>query len=130
MAGIERRISDLEQHFGEGGGGGGEDERLRKKFMHTALDAMASIKRAPISEPPWKYEVAKLHEKSPFDVAAYVAALSGLDHEDEDEARGILAKKLEEQDIDAAHFERLTNLMVAMFAEAKRRREDRRAESR
>jgi hypothetical protein len=125
---IDRRIEELERILAESGGGGGEDERLRKKFMHTALDAMASIKRAPISEPPWKYEVAKLHEKSPFDVAAYVAALSGLDHEDE--ARGILAKKLEEQDIDAAHFERLTNLMVAMFAEAKRRREDRRAESR
>jgi hypothetical protein len=127
VAGIERRIEDLERHFTSetGGGGGGEGEELRRKFIYGALDAIAHIRRAPIDEPPWKYDVAKLREKSTFSVAQYVAALTARGHEDESQARDIFAEKVEEQDIDPAPFEKLTNLFINIVEESRRRREER-----
>ena len=123
MAGIEQRIVALEASFAPAspsGDGGGEAQRLRRKFVHGSLDALAHIKRASIDSPPWGYDVEKLRKESPFIVATYVAALTVLEHEDGDEARAILAKLEEEGDIDPAPFEHLIKVVVAIDSQAKR----------
>jgi hypothetical protein len=81
---------------------------------------MAHIKRAPIDEPPWKYDVAKLREKSPFAVAQYVAALTVFEHEDEPEAREILAEAGD--DTERAILEKAIGCVLALIKQSKLRR--------
>lgn len=124
MASLAQRIAALEASVAaDAGGGGGEAGRLRRKFMQGALDAMALVKRTPIDRPPWRYDIEKLHDLGPFAVATYVAALTALEHEDEDEAREILAELVEARGIDPVPLEALIDLFIGVMTETKLRRE-------
>lgn len=92
MGSIERRIEALEASFAGSAspGGAGARERLVEDFARRTLDAMAHVRRGPVDAPPWAYDVEGLRAESPVTVAAYVAALAALGHEDEGEAREIL----------------------------------------
>lgn len=79
--------------------------------MQKAIDALARIKRAPIDEERWRYDVEELRSESPVDAAAYVAALACLKHEDEDEARAIFEARLEERNADGATLKKLVRLV-------------------
>ena len=76
-------------------------ERLLWDFTVRALDAMAHMRRASIDEPRWHYTLDDLRDKSPFTLAAYVAALTALRHPDEGEARELLGTVAVEQEVDA-----------------------------
>ena len=120
MASIERRIEALEAaHAGPAASGGGR-EKLAGVFSRRALDAMASIRRAPIDEEPWRYNVEKLRGESPVTVAAHVAALAGLGHEDEEEAREILAGMEAERGLDPRRHERLLEVFARIVEGARR----------
>ena len=117
MAGIERRIEALEAQFAassEAAASTGERERLLKKFAYRALDAMARIRRAPIDEEPYRYSVEKLRGESPVTVAAHVAALAHLEHEDEAAARAILEEKARERDLSPARHEKLIDAFAVL----------------
>jgi hypothetical protein len=117
VAGLEKRIADLEAQFAassEAVASTGERERLLEKFVHRALDAMASIRRAPIDAEPYRYSVEKLRGESPVTVAAHVAALAHLEHEDEAAARAILEEKARERDLSPARHEQLIDLFAVL----------------
>ncbi len=125
MGSIEKRIEALEAAFGaKDAPDTGERERLVDAFSRRALEAMASIRRAPIDEEPYRYNVEKLRGESPVTVAAHVAALAALEHEDEDEAREILADLERERDLDPARHERLLEVFARITEAARLRRED------
>ena len=96
MASLERRLRDLEAVYAhsprgpEAGGGGSGGTR---EFVGGVLRAIAHVRRAPIDHPPHGYEIQKLRAREPFSLAQYVAALTILRHEDEDEARELLAEE-------------------------------------
>jgi hypothetical protein len=102
--------------------GTGGQERAVSEFARRALDALAHIRRAPIDEERWRYSVEKLRGESPVTVLAHIAALRALGHEDEGEARKILAGLEAERDLDRGRHERLLEAF-ARIAEGARRRE-------
>jgi hypothetical protein len=57
------------------------------------LVAIAHVRRALIDHPPHGYEIQNLRAREPWALAQYVAALTMLRHEDEDEARELLAEE-------------------------------------
>jgi hypothetical protein len=120
---IESRLARLEERIAPPADEAAEArERLVRKVWSKTLDAMAHIRRAPIDEPRWRYEVSKLRSKSSFDIACYISALAALGHEDEQEARTILSEVAAEQGVDAAPLEMIIDGMVSAL---KRIREER-----
>src|SRR5215212_3451589 len=63
-----------------------------REFVSGVLAAIAHVRRAPIDHPPHGYEIQKLRAREPWALAQYVAALTILRHEDEDEACELLAE--------------------------------------
>jgi hypothetical protein len=120
VASIERRIEVLEAAYaGPAASGTGEREKLVSDFARRALDAMASIRRAPIDAERWRYGVEKLRGESPMTVLAHVAALSALEHEDEEEARELLAGMERERGLDRARHERLLEVFARIVEGAR-----------
>ena len=117
MGGLEKRIRDLERLYGEATPEQ-EDTAARDRrfygFAVPALDAMQRIRRAPIDEEPHRYHVDKLRAAAPITVAAHVAALAVLGHEDEDEAREILDGLERERGLDPGPHEKLIGAFQAM----------------
>lgn len=113
MASIERRIEAPEDRTAKLGSqeeeGTETRDRLVRKFMQKAIDALARIKRAPIDEERWRYDVEELRSESPVDAAAYVAALACLKHEDE--ARAIFEARLKVRNADGATLKKLVRLV-------------------
>src|SRR5215210_4063498 len=96
MARLEHRLRHLEavyahSHRGPEAGGGGSGGT--REFVGGVLVAIAHVRRAPIDHPPHGYEIQKLRAREPWALAQYVAALTILRHEDEDEARELLAEE-------------------------------------
>jgi hypothetical protein len=117
VASLEKRIEALEAQFAsssEAAASTGERERLVRVFAGRALDAMARIRRAPIDEEPYRYHVEKLRGESPVTVAAHVAALAHLEHEDEAAAREILAEKVKKRDLNPAPLEKLIDAFAVL----------------
>jgi hypothetical protein len=95
MGGIEHRLRALEEVYawspgltGDGGGGG-----FTRELGSGVLAACAHVRCALIDLPPHGYEIQKLRAREPWTLAQYVAALTILRHEDEDEARELLAEE-------------------------------------
>jgi|SRR5215218_6282764 hypothetical protein len=95
MGGIEDRLRALEEVYawspgltGDGGGGG-----FTRELGSGVLAACAHVRCALIDLPPHGYEIQKLRAREPWTLAQYVAALTILRHEDEDEARELLAEE-------------------------------------
>ena len=91
MASLERRLRDLEAVYAYSPRG--PSDTNAREFVVGVLRAIAHVRRAPIDHPPYGYEIQKLRAREPFSLAQYVAALTLLLHEDEDEAREILAEE-------------------------------------
>ncbi len=126
MGSIEKRISDLEAAHARTAAPADHSrkERVIDDFIGRTLDAMASIKRAPIDHEDVRYTCARLRGLGPLPVAAYVAALAALGHEDEDEAREILAQRVEERGVSLETMEKLIDGFAAFVEMARQRRED------
>ena len=96
MGSLENRLRNLEAVYAhsprgsEAGGGGSGGTR---ELIGGVLVAIAHVRRAPIDHPPHGYEIQKLRAREPWALAQYVAALTILRHEDEDEARELLAEE-------------------------------------
>ncbi len=121
MGSIEKRISDLEAAHARTAAPATHDRRARlmDDFIGRTLDAMASIKRAPIDHEDVRYTCARLRGLGPLPVAAYVAALVALGHEDEDEAREILAQRVEERGVSLDTMEKLIDGFAAFVEMAR-----------
>ena len=104
----------LEAAYAGAATGDGVREKLLSEFARRALEATAHIRRAPIDEERWRYEVGKLRGESPMTVLAHVAALRALGHEDEGEAREILAQLQRERDLDRGRHEGLLEAFAAL----------------
>ncbi len=118
---IARRIEALEAAFAlTQQADTGERERLVSAFERRALEAMASVKRGDLDPEPYRYNVEKLRGESPMTVTAYVAALCALEHEDEDEAREILADLERERDLDPTPLEKLLEMFADLMRLARR----------
>ena len=109
MGSIDRRIKELEKQLtaDEHAPAAGR-EQLVREFMRLVLNAMARIRRAPIDPEQSRYSVERLRNESPITLAARVAALERLGHEDEGEAREVLAELVGERDLNPASLEVLT----------------------
>jgi len=90
-ASLERRLRDLETVYAHSPRG--PSDTNAREFVSGVLRAIAHVRRAPIDHPPHGYEIQKLRAREPFSLAQYVAALTILRHEDEDEARELLAEE-------------------------------------
>lgn len=129
MGSIEKRISELEAAHArasasEAAADHSRKERVIDDFIGRTLDAMASIKRAPIDHENVRYTCARLRGLGPLPIATHVAALAALAHEDEDEAREILARKAEERGVRLETMEKLIDGFAAFVEMARQRRED------
>jgi hypothetical protein len=91
VASLERRLRDLEAFYAHSPRG--PSNTNAREFVSDVLAAIAHVRRAPIDHPPHGYEIQKLRAREPWALAQYVVALTILRHEDEDEAREILAEK-------------------------------------
>jgi hypothetical protein len=123
---IEKRISDLEAAHARttASADHSRKERLIDDFIGRTLDAMVSIKRAPADQEHVRYTCARLRGLGPLPIATHVAALAALGHEDEDEAREILARKAEERGVSLDTMEKLIDGFAAFVEMARQRRED------
>ncbi len=119
MGSIEKRISDLEAAHARAPADHSRKERVIDDFIGRTLDAMASIKRAPADHEDVRYTCARLRGLGPLPVAAYVAALAALGHEDEDEAREILAQRVEERGVSLETMEKLIDGFAAFVEMAR-----------
>jgi hypothetical protein len=117
MGDLDRRLFDLERSFAESGGGYEDTES--KRFVVASLHAMMHIRRAPVDDMRWRYDVRKLRGRGPSSVAAYAAALRVLAHPDEEEAFGILTE--ERGDGDPVRYEELMGLVAAIAAQSRLR---------
>ncbi len=126
MGSIEKRISDLEAAHARASAPADHSrkERVIDDFIGRTLDAMASIKRAPIDHENVRYTCARLRGLGPLPIATHVAALAALEHEDEDEAREILARTTEERGVSLETMEKLIDGFAAFVEMARQRRED------
>jgi hypothetical protein len=117
---IEKRVEALEKLYHERGAeeratGSFAREELVRRWWVSTLNAMASIRRAPVDPPQWRYEVGKLRDNSPFAIATHVAALATLEHPDEDEARRILSEVEAKRSIeDSPLWEQIERMVAAM----------------
>jgi hypothetical protein len=122
VASVERRIEALEAKRAmavpDPQARDAEQERVVNDFMVRALDAMASIKRAPIDREPYRYGLKKLREEGPMAIAAHVAALANLEHEDEAAARQLLEEKTRERSVDPVPLEELIETFAILAAHA------------
>ena len=118
MAGIEKRIADLEAVFAgatrDPQARAVERERLVSDFAGRTLDAMASIRRAPIDPESYRYSLKKIGGEGPMTIAAHVAALAHLEHEDETAARAILGEKVKKRGLNLAPFEKLIDAFAVL----------------
>ncbi len=118
---IERRIEALEAAFGaKDAADTGARVKLVGDFERRALEAMARIKRGDLNPEQYRYSIEKLRGESPVTVVAHVAALAALEHEDEDEAREILADLERERDLDPALNEKLLEMFADIMRLARR----------
>jgi hypothetical protein len=106
-AGLGRRLEALEAAYAGAATGDDVRERLVDEFCRRTLGAMAHIRRAPIDEERWRYRVEKLRGEAPVTVLAHIAALRALSHEDEGEARKILAGMEQGRDLGRGRHEAL-----------------------
>ena len=127
MASIEKRIEALEECYRTSEAGQRattatrEREELRRRVWSSTLNAVAWIRRAPVDPPRWRYEVGKLKNKSPFAIACHIIALTALEHEDEEEARLILAEAEAERGIeDSPLWKMIDNMVAAMERQEER----------
>ena len=105
MGSIRRRLDRLEEKSGyqrtplagSQPDPGAERERVVDEFINRALEAMASIKRGDVDPDPCRYSLQKLEGEGPMTVAAHVAALAWLEHEDEAGAHEILSDKMRQR---------------------------------
>jgi hypothetical protein len=120
MASINRRIQQLEELYHSStaeersAAERGREELVRKAWAGV-LDAMASIRRASIDRPPWRYEVENLRDKGAVAIAYYVAALTHMEHPDEGRAREILAEAIAEREIEGAPLWTMVDSLVDGF---------------
>jgi len=95
-------LRDLEAVYAHSPGseaaGGGSGSGLHREFVSGVLAAITHVRRAPIDHPPHGYEIQKLRARELWALAQYVAALTILRHEDEDEARELLAEEVKPGD--------------------------------
>jgi len=91
VASIERRLRDLEAVYAHSPRR--PSDTNAREFVSGVLRAIAHVRRAPIDHPPHGYEIQKLRARELWALAQYVAALTILRHEDEDEARELLAEE-------------------------------------
>ena len=91
MASLKRRLRDLEVVYAHSPRG--PSDTNAREFVSGVLAAIAHVRRAPIDHPPHGYEIQKLRAREPWALAQYVAALTILRHEDEAEARELLAEE-------------------------------------
>jgi hypothetical protein len=119
MGSLERRLSDLEASLREELKGSGPTETRR--FILDYLSAVGHVRRALIDTPGLRYELGGLLDLSAWSVAAYVAALITLEHEDRFEARDILAAKndLAEGDQDCNRLEKLVGAACGLAARSR-----------
>ena len=96
MASLERRLRDLEAVYARSLRG--PSYTNAREFVSGVLAAIAHVRRAPIDHSPHDYEIQRLRACEPWALAQYVAALTILRHEDEDEARELLAEKAGDDD--------------------------------
>jgi hypothetical protein len=119
VASLERRIEALERAYaGPAARGTGEREKLVGVFCRRALDAMASIRRAPIDGGATATPSRSCGVRPPVTVLAHVAALAHLGHEDE--AREILEDLEQDRDLDPARHERLLEVFARIVEGAGR----------
>lgn len=95
-ASLERRLRDLEAVYAHSPRG--PSDTYAREFVSGVLVAIAHVRRAAMDHPPHGYEIQKLRAREPAAIAEYVAALTILRHEDEDEAHEILAEKAKPRD--------------------------------
>ena len=130
MGNLDRRIEALERLYAnsaaeERTAADESRKELINKAIHGALDAMAHIKRAPIDEPPWRYEVEKLREKEPFTIACYVATLAHTEHPDEERAREVLKEVVAQRKIEGAPLWAMIDSLKATLDQMREEREKR-----
>lgn len=126
MGSIEKRLAALEAAHARASAPADHSrkERLMDDFIGRTLDAMASIKRAPIDPENVRYTCARLRGLGPLPIATHVAALAALAHEDEDEAREILAQRAEERGVRLETIEKLIDGFAAFVEMARQRGEE------
>ena len=99
---LERRLAELESRLLEEKAALANSEGnalASREFVSGVLTTIAHVRRAPIDHPPYGYEIEKLHALEPWALAQHVAALTILRHEDEAEAREILAFETEDEPV-------------------------------
>jgi hypothetical protein len=114
MGSLERRIEHLEGRLGtkEAASNDGRQKLVSEVWRQT-LDAMARIRRAPIDDERVRYEIGRLRDKNPMVIACHIIALAHLGHEDEEEARRILAEVEAEREIEESPLWEMIDRMVA-----------------
>ena len=106
MAGsLDRRIEALEKVYRssaaeEHSAAERAREELGRQAIYRTLDAMAHIKRAPVDDEKWRFDVERLRDESLFTIACYVVALAHKGHPDEERAREILEESEAEWEIE------------------------------
>jgi hypothetical protein len=93
VASLERRLHALEEIYARSRVRPPGSGPRSRQFVSGVLAAIAHVRRAPIDHPPHGYEIQKLRAREPWALAQYVAALTILRHEDEDESRKLLAEE-------------------------------------
>jgi hypothetical protein len=106
VAGLERRIEALERLYRTSAAERSSAaerarEELGREAIYRTLDAMAHIKRAPIDDEKWRFDVERLRDESLFTIACYFVALAHKEHPDEARAREILEESEAEWEIEA-----------------------------
>jgi hypothetical protein len=103
---IDRRIEALEKLCGSSAEGHSSAERSREELLDKswggALDALAHLKRAPVDDEKWRFDVERLRDESPFTTACYVAALAHKEHPDEERGREILEEAVAGRELEGA----------------------------
>jgi len=118
VGGLKGRLERLEEHLRQRNAGHISEasrarEGLSRKLWVQMLNTAARIRRSPIDPEPVRYEVGKLRDESPISIACHVIALAGLGHEDEEEARRVLAEVIEDRAIDGAPLWEMVEGMTA-----------------
>jgi hypothetical protein len=106
VGGLDKRIEALERLYHSTAEERTAAERSREELLDKswvgALDALARLKRAPVDDEKWRFNVERLREESPFTTACYIAALAHEEHPDLLRAREILVDTVAEQELEGA----------------------------
>lgn len=100
-------------------------EELEREAINRTLDAMAHIRRAPIDNPRWRFDVEKLREESLFTIACYIAALSHNEHPDEERAREILEEEEAEREVEDTPLWTIISELERIFTQMREENEKR-----